>query len=149
MIAKIFKGVWFLSLLATVAILLYVYASLPENIEVGEKAVVSRNVVFYSALALLAAFNSSVFVVARLYSGRPEFFMVWFYGLIIFLQLLIIVSLQFLNLYNSQEKFNYPSIGFIIYGSIALVVLWASLWPAYSMVQKFTARNSPAGDPGH
>jgi hypothetical protein len=149
MIAKIFKGVWFLSLLATVAILLYVYASLPENIELGEHLTVSRNAVFYSALALLAAFDSSVFVVARLYSGRAEFYMVWYYGLIIFLHLLIIVSLQFLNLYNSQEKFNYPSIGFIIYGSIALVVLWASLWPVYSLVQKFTARNSQSGDAGH
>jgi hypothetical protein len=149
MIAKIFKGVWFLSLLATMAILLYVYASLPETLTLGDQAEISRSAVFYSALALLAAFNVSVFIVARLSPVDVEYFMPWFYGLIIFLHLLIIVSLQYLNLYNSQEKFNYSSIGFIIYGSIALVVLWSSLWPAYYLLQKFAAGKPAAGENGH
>ncbi len=146
MIVKIFKGVWFFSLLAAVAVLMYIYASLPESIEVGGGVVLSRSAVFYIALALLTAFNASVFAVSRLSSGSPAFFLVWFYGLIIFLHLLIIVTLEFLNLYNGSEKFRYESIGFIIYGSISLVVLWASLWPLYSIFQKLGSRN-PAPHP--
>lgn len=104
----------------------------------------SRNAVFYISLTLLTALNASVFAVSKLLSGMPAFFQVWFHGLIIFLHLLIIVTLEFLNLYNGQEKFRYETIGFIIYGSIAMVVLWASLWPAYSIVQRLSARDVTA-----
>lgn len=131
-------------MLAAVAVLLYIYASLPENIEVGGGTVLSRNAVFYISLTLLTALNASVFAVSKLLSGMPAFFQVWFHGLIIFLHLLIIVTLEFLNLYNGQEKFRYETIGFIIYGSIAMVVLWASLWPAYSIVQRLSARDVTA-----
>jgi hypothetical protein len=136
MIVKVFKGVWFLSLLAAVAILLYVYASLPDPILVSETAgqSVSRSSLFYIVLALLALFNGSIFIVKRLHFDHREYFLVWFYGLVISFHFFVIIALQFLNLYNSQEKFNYESIGFIIYGSIAMLVLWSSLWPAYYLL---------------
>ena len=140
MIVKIFKGVWFLSLMATVAIFLYVYASLPESIifQEGESSQsVSRNGLFYTILLLLAIFNALVFIVSRLYPGRNEYLKAWFYGLIIFLNLFLVVALQFLSLFNSQEKFDYGSIGVIIYGSIGMVVLWSSLWPLYFLTQRF------------
>ena len=142
MIVKIFKGVWFFSLLVTMAVLMYIYASLPESIQVTQSIEIPRNGVFYAALALLAVFNASVFIMSRLLAGKSEFFLAWFYGLVIFLHLFIIVALQFLNLYNGNEKFNYESIGFIIYGSIAMVVLWSSLWPAYYLLQKFTSKGT-------
>jgi hypothetical protein len=143
MIVRIFKGVWFFSLLAVFAVLMYIYASLPENIGIFsdlKDAEVSRNVVFYAALAFLAVINASVFMVSRLLAGSSEYFRAWFYGLITFIHLFIIVLLQFLNLYNSQEKFNYDRIGIIIYGSIGMVVLWASLWPVYYLLQRMQSK---------
>ena len=140
MIVKIFKGVWLLSLMATMVIFLYVYASLPESIifQQGESIQsVSRNGLFYAILTLLAIFNALVFIVSRLYPDRNEYLRAWFYGLIIFLNLFLVVAIQFLSLYNSQEKFDYGSIGYIIYGSIGMVVLWSSLWPLYFLSQRF------------
>ncbi len=143
MIVKIVKGVWFLSLLATLAVFLYVYASLPDNIIVSEGEAarsISRNGLFYSTLALLAVVNVLVIIISRLYSGSQEYFRAWFCGLVIFLNLFMIIALQYLNLYNSSEKFNYESIGSIIYGSIALVVVWFSLWPIFSLRQRFLSK---------
>ncbi len=145
MIVRIFKGVWFLSLLATGAVLLYIYASLPEDIQIREGDMfqfVSRSGLFYSALALLVAFNAAAFAFSKLLFGKNEIFMVWLYGLVMFLHFFVIVALQYLNLYNSQEKFNFQSIGFIIYGSIAMVVLWSSLWPAYFLFQRFIGKGA-------
>ena len=81
MIVKVFKGVWFLSLMATMAIFLYVYASLPESIifQEGESTLsVSRNGLFYTILLLLAIFNALVFIVSRLYPDRNEYLKAWF-----------------------------------------------------------------------
>ena len=143
MVVKIFKGVWFLSLLATLTIFMYVYASLPESILVREGEAsqsISRDGLFYSTLALLAAFNTLIFIISRLYSGKNEYFRAWFFGLVTLFNLFLVVALQFLNLYNSQERFDYESIGSIIYGSISLVVLWSSLWPAYYLLQRITRK---------
>lgn len=144
MIVKVFKGVWFLSLMATMAAFLFVYASLPESIVVQEGEVaqsISRNGLFYATLALLGVFNALVFIVTRLYADSNEYLKAWFYGLVVFLNVFFVVALQFWNLYNSQEKFNYDSIGYIIYGSIAVVVLWSSLWPLYFIIQKISNKS--------
>lgn len=145
MVVKVFKGVWFLSLIATLATFMYVYASLPEDIllKEGEKAPsITRNGLFYLTLAVIAIFNAFVFVISRIYYQENGVFKAWFYGLVVFLNLFFIVTLQFLNLYNSGEKFDYESIGYIIYGSIGLVVLWSSLWPVYFLVQKFFSKET-------
>jgi hypothetical protein len=141
MVVKIFKGVWLFSLLATVAVFLYVYASLPESIAVMEgetTSYMSRNGLFYSTLAFLATFNALIFLASRLFRESDPYFVGWFYGLIAIFNLFMIVGLQFLNLYNSQEKFNYESIGSIIYGSIVLVVVWSILWPVYQLVRRIS-----------
>jgi hypothetical protein len=143
MIVKIVKAVWFLSLLATLAVFLYVYASLPETVMVSEgetSLFISRNGLFYVTLMLLTVFNAFIFIISRLFANRMEYFRAWFYVLVTFLNLFVVVALQYLNLFNSGEKFNYESIGLIIYGSIGLVVLWASLWPLYSLGQRFLSK---------
>jgi hypothetical protein len=130
MIVRIAKGIWLVSMMGSVAVLLYAYASLPEVIqwrEVGEG--VSRNAFFYAALGLLAVFNMMVFLVNRFMASGDEFFQAWFYGLVVFFNLFTVVSLQFFNLYNSAEKFNYESIGYIIYGSVVLMLAWVAVWP--------------------
>ena len=144
MIVKIFKGVWFLSLLVTLAVFMYVYASLPEEIQVraGEAPalIISRNGLFYMTLTVLSFLNVLVFVFARLYRQNNELLTAWFYGLVTFLHLFLIVALQFFSLYNSQENFDYESIGTIIYGSIGLVITWFSLWPVYFIYARFFSK---------
>ncbi|MEJ0055421.1 MAG: hypothetical protein WDN75_07055 [Bacteroidota bacterium] len=144
MIIKISKAVWLFSLLATMSVFLYNYASLPEDIVFSDTGSfsVSRNAVFYLALGLLAVINSLVFVVPRIFPDSEPFFLAWFCGLVTFLNLFIIVALQFISLYNSQERFNYQSIGYIIYGSLAMVVLWSSIWPVYGIIRRFTSKQA-------
>lgn len=150
MIVKIFKAVWFFSLLAAVGVLLYAYASYPETIQLtegepGQAETISREALFYSSLIILALFNSLVFVVTRLMASSGPLFHAWFYGLIVFFNLFMIVALEFFNLFNSNERFDYASIGYIIYGSVALIVLWASLWP---ITRLWTSRSAHQSIPG-
>jgi uncharacterized membrane protein len=145
MIVKVFKATWFFSLMATVAAFLYVYASLPEVILLreGEGALsISRETLFYSTLALLTILNSLIFIISKLYVHHPDYFRAWFYGLMVFLNLFVIVVLEFLNVYNSGEKYNYDSLGIVIYGSLGLIVLWSSLWPFYSIAQRIFNKQS-------
>ena len=140
MTVKIFKAVWFLSLLASVAVLLISYASFPDTIRLSESTsevaqTISRNSLFYAVLAILGLLNALVFVVNRLMAQSDHLFHAWFYGLVVFFNLFMIVALEFFNLYNSQERFDYESIGYIIYGSVALIILWASLWPVARLVK--------------
>ncbi len=140
MIVKVFKAVWFFSLMATVALFLYVYASLPADIQVRDGSAISRDGLFYTTLALLTVFNALIFVISKLYAGTEGYFQAWYYGLMTFLNLFIIVVLEFLNVYNSQERYNYDSLGFVIYGSLGMVVLWSSLWPVYFLVQRILTK---------
>ncbi len=143
MIVKIFKAVWFFSLMATVLVLFYAYASFPESIQVrGGGEAISRNGLFYAVLGLLVIFNAMVFAVNRLMAEGDSFFKAWFYGLVVFFNLFILVSLQFFSLYNSQEKFDYNSIGYIIYGCVSLIILWASLWPLNRLAQYFRPKQT-------
>ncbi len=144
MIVKIFKAVWFLSLLGTMAIFMYNYASLPEEIVFSDSSTfsVSRNGLFYTTVALLAIMNALVFVVTRLYPKSQEFLKAWFYGLVAFLNLFVIVALQFVSVFNSQERFDYDRIGYIIYGSIILVIIWTFIWPIYLIIQRFSNKQT-------
>lgn len=151
MIVKIAKGIWFVSLVGAVAGLLYAYASFPDTIQLndgvdGATQAVPRSQLFYAVLGMLGIFNTMVFVVNRIMARGDDFFQAWFYGLIVFFNLFIIVALQFFNLFNSAEKFNYDSIGYIIYGSVALIVVWASLWPVSRFVQYFRPKQPVSND---
>jgi len=139
MILKIIKAVWFLSLMAWLAQFLYVYASLPEEVLVRElenKVSLSREAVFYLFLAAIVLVNGLVFIVSRLFHGQEDF-RSWFYGLVICFNFFFVIVLSFINLVNSGEKFNYDRIGYVIYGSVGLFVMWAIGWPVYSFFRKF------------
>lgn len=139
MALKIIKGVWFLSLLGFLGAFMYIYASLPEDITLMEgdpRVEVSRGTIFYTFLIIAGFANMLVFVISRLLPATKERFKVWFYGLVITLNIFFIVSLAFINLYNSTEKYDFTNIGYVIYGSIILVVCWAVSWPFYSLFQK-------------
>jgi hypothetical protein len=142
MILKIFKAVWFLSLTGWLLLFLYVYASLPEEVlvrEEGYRVLVSRETLFYLFLGTVAALNALVFIMSRLFQGQ-EGFLSWFYGLTICLNFFFVVVLNFINLINSSEKFNYSHVGYVIYGSVGLFVFWATAWPVYSLFRKILSK---------
>ena len=143
MILKILKAVWFLSLMGFMILFLYIYASLPENVILGdtlEAATISRDSLFYIALILASLVNVLVFVITRLYGNSDDGFSTWFFGQIILLNFFFCTVLGFINLLNSGEKFQYDRLGPVIYGSVILIVLWALAWPLYSFSRRFMGK---------
>jgi hypothetical protein len=145
MTLKVFKGIWFLSLIIFLAVFMYNYASLPEQVILLESTaspfIISRDVVFYGFLLIAAVFNMFVFMIKRIFSLKADF-QAWFYGLTIFLNIFLLIGINFLALYNSSEKFDYPRIGVIIYGSLTLIILWTLGWPIYALSKKIFFKQS-------
>jgi hypothetical protein len=145
MTLKIFRAIWFLSMLASLASLLYVYASLPEEVVVAEDGVetlrLGRDLVFYTAMALIAMVNVLVYLFSKKVAP-DEHFRIWLNGLVIAANIFFIIALSFISLYNSAEKFDFSRIGFIIYGSIGFLGLWVTSWPVYQLVRKFISKEA-------
>ncbi len=125
---------------------MWVYASLPDPVVVMEDPDllrISKETFFYVGLLTLAIFNMFVYVFRSLNKTvEGEGFVTWYYGLIICLNLFVIVASSYISLFNSGERFEYERIGFIIYGSIALMVLWTISWPIYSFARKILAKKA-------
>lgn len=145
MVLKIFKACWFLSVLLILANLLYVYAALPETVTIQDQGItsfsMSRESFFYAVTAIIALVNAMVYLVSGLYREAVDF-RTWFHGLVITLNIFFMISLNFISLFNSGEKFDYSRIDFIIYGSIVLFVVWALMWPFYLLYKKITGKLS-------
>ena len=144
MILKVFRVVWFFSILSVLGIVMYVYASLPDPVVVmedPERLTLGKEVVFYIILGLVAVFNMFVYVFRSLNKTEEgEGFVSWFYGLVICLNIFFIVAAAYLSLFNSGERFEYERIGIIIYGSIGLLVAWAFSWPIYLAGRRIVAK---------
>jgi hypothetical protein len=145
MSVKIFKAVWFLSMLAGLVNLLFAYASLPLDVVVNENGgsfiSVGKDNFFYVAAALIAIINALVFIVNKVYDKKMDF-RTWFYGLVICLNFFFVVALNFISLYNSGDEFDYSRIEYLITGSTSLFVVWALGWPMYSIYRKIYVKGS-------
>jgi hypothetical protein len=145
MALKFSRAAWFLSILTALAALLFAYASLPEDVivfqEGSEFIYTGKEMFFYSSLLIIALINSMVFLVSALYKSN-EPLRTWFNGQMSVLNLFFIISLLLINAINSNEKFNFERIGFIIYGSVILIALWALSWPVYLIIRKFSNKAS-------
>lgn len=143
MTLKLFRAVWFLSVLVVLANLLYVYASLPELVTVQENEPVSitREWLFYIVMAAIVMINVLVYFFKMMYQDA-ENLRSWFHGLIITINIFLIVSMHALNVYNSAEMFDHDRVGFIITGSLTLIVLWAAFWPLYLVFQKIVFKEA-------
>ncbi len=140
MALKILKVIWVFSLLGIMASFMYVYAGLPENVVVNENPetiTITKETFFYVTLAVIAIANALVFAVSRIFSEKESDFKAWFYGLIACSNLFFVIGLSFISLYNSNEKYDFARLGVIIYGSVGLLLVWATSWPVYSLAQKF------------
>jgi hypothetical protein len=143
MVLKIFKGVWFFSLLGLLVVFFYVYAGLPQDVALwqeGSNISVSRNALFYISLLLMAVINVMVFMVRGIIGQKDERFITWFYGLIISVNLFMIASLGLLNVCNGGDRYNYNSMAPVIYGSLILICFWIVSWPVYLLSQKFSSK---------
>jgi hypothetical protein len=143
MTLKLFKAIWFLSMLAVLANLLYVYASLPEQVSLMEGGVeiysIGREQLFYSAMVVIAFSNVMVYLFSKSIAPDVEF-RTWLHGLVITLNIFFIIGMSFISLYNSAERFDFSRIGFIIYSSVVLVVIWALSWPVYRISRKLMSK---------
>jgi hypothetical protein len=143
MVLKLFRGVWFLSVLAVLSNLLYVYASLPEQVVIREEEIgqtlVARESFFYIMTGILVLVNVSVYSIGRIYA-RKEDFRAWFHGLIVTINIFFIIAMSIILTYNSAERFDFSRILFIVYGSIGLVIVWAISWPVYVIIRKIIAK---------
>ena len=144
MVLKLLKAIWFLSMLVTLGALLYVYASLPQEVLVQDdteaRVAISNELFFYLAMLLIAISNALVFVMAKVFKTNEEL-RAWFFGLIITLNIFFIIGMNFISLYNSEEKFDYDSIAVIIYGSLGLIILWAVAWPVYVIFKRSSLKS--------
>jgi len=79
MTVKIFKGVWFFSMLGLLAIFFYIYAGLPiffyiyaglpETVmlwDFPEQTTISRSGLFYSFISTIAILNATVYLVRQI-----------------------------------------------------------------------------------
>jgi hypothetical protein len=142
MILKVFRGVWFLSLMAAMANLMYVYAGLPEQVVVQEEGInttaISKETVFYVWLAVLGIVNVLVYVFGKKLVPS-EALRTWFTGLIICLNLFFIIAFSFIGLYNSSESFDFSRAGFVLYISLGLIGAWVVGGAIYGLVKRFSS----------
>ncbi|MCK6618013.1 MAG: hypothetical protein L6Q51_10240 [Cyclobacteriaceae bacterium] len=141
MILKIFKAVWFLSMLAALANLLYVYAGLPEEVAVYEDGqdvyYAAREGLFYAAMMTLAVLNVLVYLFSKKLTPS-ENFRTWLHGLVITFNIFFVIGFSFVGLYNSSEKFDFSRIGWVIYSSVGLILVWMAGWPIVRLLRRDT-----------
>jgi hypothetical protein len=140
MALKLFRLVWFLSVLVLLATLLYGYAGWqPEVIvqdDLSGRVVMTRDALFYTIVGSFLIINVLIYLMRKMFK-EEEAFRAWFQGLIITINIFLIIAINLVGLYNSTERFDYDRIGVIIYGSIALIIGWAVIWPIYILYKKF------------
>jgi hypothetical protein len=145
MVLKIFRAVWFLSVMAVLVRLLFGYAGWQDELVIqeteGEQLLIGKEALFYVAVGVIVMVNVVVYVFGKVYK-RQEDLRTWIHGLITAINIFFIVGLSLIGVYNTYEKFDYSRINFIIYGSVGLIVLVALIWPVYAFYQKFFAKQA-------
>ena len=143
MVLRFFRAFWFISLFFLLASLLYVYASLPEEVVVQQESLrvhsLSRDIFFYLVLLIVTLINALVYVIPAIVK-RNDDFVSWFNGFIITLNIFFVFSLMVINVFNGTEKFDFSRVGLFVYGSLTLIVTWALGWPLYSLYKRISTK---------
>lgn len=138
MIVKIFRAVWFFSLLLLLALFFYSYAGWPDPLALDDSlspATVSKDGLFYSVLACIGFTSVLAFVAGRWKHSSPQF-RSWFFGLISCFHLFAAMAINFISIFNSSEKFDFARLAVVIYGSLILMLAWAASWPVVYLLGK-------------
>lgn len=142
MTVKIFKGVWFFSMLGLLAMFFYVYAGLPETVmlwDFPEQVTLSRNALFYSLILAIALLNATVYLVRQV-ADKESGFTAWFYGMIASVNIFFIAVIGFVHVFNGGERYDYSRMSPAIYGSLILICAWLISWPVIKISQKISAK---------
>ena len=136
---KMLRALWFLSVVVVLANLLIVYASLPEQVFIGgdneSPQSLSKELLFYALMISIVFINAIVYLFRRMFP-EAEDFRAWLHGLLITINTFLIISMHAVNVYNSTDSFEQSRIVIFISGALALILLWAAIWPLYLVYQK-------------
>lgn len=148
---RIIKFVWIISLLSGLATLMYTYASLGEVVSVHNETLstqsgsVDREMFFYLALGILVVFNFTFYAISRNMhiadSGMKQVLINWQLSFAAVLNFFYIISMLFIMLINSGERFDYSNFGYLVYIALGLVVLWMILLPV-AIVRERSVKSS-------
>jgi uncharacterized membrane protein YiaA len=138
MILKVFRTVWFFSLTVVVILFMYTYAGWPDPVTLDESGMpltLSKDGLFYIVLTVIAFANFMTFVVGRSKACSIDF-KSWFYGFITCFHFFLGMTLNFISVFNSQEKFDFARLAVVIYGSLVVMGIWIVSWPIYYLFKK-------------
>jgi hypothetical protein len=119
-----------LSLLGGLATLMFVYADVPQMVIVYKQADlvyrIAKDVLFYVALATMVVPHFIVGQIARMLSKMNFAPQVsnWFALFTVVTNIFFIVSLYFVNILNSLEKFDFNYFGYLTVLGLLLVLGW-------------------------
>jgi len=138
---KILKLIWIISFFSVNAVLFYVYAGLPERVaysgdETGSLEYVGKELFFYFFLAVNGLINIILYVLTKrglankqVSTRKAEKIAGWKYGLALVINIFLSISMTFISIFNSGEKFDYSNFGYLVYFSLGLVILWIISFP--------------------
>ncbi len=139
MILRFIKFGWAVSLVAGLGALLYVYASIPEQVVYSlsdkyfGKGAISREVFFYASLGFIAFINFLLYALSKNLKYQDEsineLIKKWQLSLAVLINIFAIVIMNFVFLVNSGETFDFDNIGYLIYISFGFIVLWIIALP--------------------
>ncbi|MCW5912837.1 MAG: hypothetical protein KIT62_17330 [Cyclobacteriaceae bacterium] len=138
MALKIFKGVWFFSVLAVLGMFFYVYAGLPELVTLWDRPdqiTISKNGLFYLTILAIAILNATVYLVRQV-ADKESGFIAWFYGMIVTVNVFVIAVFGFIHVFNGGDRYDYSRMAPAIYGSLVLISVWLISWPVIRIFQK-------------
>ncbi len=139
-VSRILKMIWLVSFVGATVVLFYVYSSLPDMVaysgdEVTSFEYIDRELFFYFFLIVLALLNILLYSIsARKWirsssTQKINRLTSWKFGLGVVVNIFLVISMVFVSIFNSGEKFDYSNFGYLVYFSLALVILWVISLP--------------------
>lgn len=140
-VTRILKLIWFVSFGIVLVILFWVYAALPDMVAyAGDNfsnfEYLDKEFFFNFYLALIGIANIALYFIAREFvknkkTKRRKYIRLagWTFGLAFVINLFLIISMIFLSILNSGEKFDYSNFGYLVYFSLGMIFLWVLSLP--------------------
>lgn len=135
---RFIKFGWSVSVVSALAVLLYVYAGLPQLVIYNFDSsflskTVDKEVFFYISLGFLAIVNFISFAISKNINyrqeGIKELLKKWVLSFALVLNIFYIIIMNMVFLINSQEKFDFDHFGWLVYLSLGLLFVWILALP--------------------
>ncbi len=139
-IPKVFKMVWLISFLGVSLFLFYVYSGLPDMVAYsGEEPTsmeyISKDYFFYFFVGVIGILNILLYALSGKHISKTtntkkiNQLISWKFGLGIVVNIFLTISMVFISIFNSGERFDYSNFGYLVYFSLALIVIWVISLP--------------------